>query len=72
MAQVATDKRKEGDASMWRFKSCPRCHGDILLDRDHNSWHETCLQCGYQRELPNVVEAQPQQAKLNKVPSKNA
>lgn len=56
---------------MWKFKNCPRCHGDILLDRDRAKWYETCLQCGYQRELLKGVEVQPQQAKLKKVSSNN-
>ncbi len=62
--------RKAGDAGMWRFKSCPRCKGDILLDRDHNRWYELCLQCGYRRDLQGMVEAQ-QQAKIKKETSKN-
>ncbi len=49
---------------MLRLKSCPRCKGDVMVDRDHNGWYEQCLQCGYQRDL-NVVEV-PQQAKAEK------
>lgn len=44
---------------MLRLKSCPRCKGAVLIDRDHNGWYEQCLQCGYQRDL-NVVEVQQQ------------
>ncbi len=36
---------------MLRLKGCPRCKGDILIDRDHLSWYEQCLQCGYQRDF---------------------
>ena len=32
---------------MWKFKSCPRCGGDIFVDRDLDGWREQCLQCGY-------------------------
>ena len=56
---------------MWRIKGCPRCHGDILLSQDHKRWYESCLQCGYQRELLDEVEAQPQQAHVKKGISKN-
>lgn len=31
----------------WRLKSCPRCEGDIFLDRDLSGWFEHCIQCGY-------------------------
>jgi hypothetical protein len=36
---------------MLKLKSCPRCKGDILIDRDHFGWYEQCFQCGYQHDL---------------------
>jgi hypothetical protein len=36
---------------MLRLKGCPRCKGDILIDRDHLSWYEQCIQCGYLRDF---------------------
>jgi ssDNA-binding Zn-finger/Zn-ribbon topoisomerase 1 len=36
---------------MLRLKSCPRCTGDILIDRDHFGWFEQCIQCGYQHDI---------------------
>ncbi|MEE8420910.1 MAG: hypothetical protein V3R92_05575 [Dehalococcoidales bacterium] len=47
---------------MVRFKSCPRCKGDVLLDRDVYGWYQQCLQCGYQRDLKNIVKTRPQRA----------
>ncbi len=43
----------EGGEEMarWKFKSCPRCGGDVFVDRDLNIWYEECVQCGYAREL---------------------
>jgi len=41
---------------MWKFKSCPRCGGDIFVDRDPYSWYEQCLQCGYLRDMPGTVK----------------
>lgn len=41
---------------MWKLKSCPRCGGDMLLDRDHYSWYEQCLQCSYLNELKSIAE----------------
>ena len=35
----------------WKVKSCPRCKGDMFLDRDLDSWYEQCLQCSYRVEL---------------------
>lgn len=42
----------------WKLKGCPRCGGDIFLDRDEYKWYEQCLQCGYLRELKGIVEVQ--------------
>ena len=39
-----------------RLKSCPRCRGDIVIDRDQHGWYEQCLQCGYQRDLKKIIE----------------
>jgi len=48
---------------MWKFKKCPRCGGDILLDRDQYSWYEQCLQCGYERDLESIGEFEEQPVK---------
>ncbi len=36
------------------LKNCPRCRGDVIIDRDHYGWYEQCLQCGYQRDLRDI------------------
>ena len=43
-----------------RLKSCPRCKGDIILEQDHWGWYQQCIQCGYLRDLQNVVEVKQQ------------
>ena len=37
--------------SRWKSKACPRCGGDMFVDRDLDSWYEQCLQCSYRMEL---------------------
>ncbi len=39
---------------MYVFKSCPKCHGDLAVERDGATAHRlsaetefSCLQCGY-------------------------
>lgn len=39
---------------MLRFKVCPRCKGDVLLERDQYGWYELCLQCGYLVDLKSL------------------
>ncbi len=55
----------------WKLKGCPRCGGDIFLDRGEYKWYEQCLQCGYLRELKGIVEVQQQQAKTEQETAKN-
>ena len=38
----------------WKVKSCPRCNGDMFVERDFDSWYEQCLQCSYRVELKNL------------------
>lgn len=47
---------------MLRSKSCPRCRGNVLIDRDVYGWYQQCLQCGYQRDLKSMVKAKAQRA----------
>lgn len=41
---------------MWNFKSCPRCGGDVYIDKSEGKWYQQCLQCGFERELAGMVE----------------
>lgn len=38
----------------WKVKSCPRCGGDMFVERDFDFWYEQCLQCSYRVELRNL------------------
>ena len=33
------------------LKGCPKCKGDLFLDSDCYGKFQTCIQCGYIREL---------------------
>jgi len=44
---------------LWKLKKCPRCHGDLFLDKDTDGWYEQCLQCGYRRGMKAITEASP-------------
>jgi hypothetical protein len=35
--------------TIWKFKSCPRYHGDLIADKEDKE--EYCLQCGYRKDL---------------------
>ena len=52
----------------WKFKSCPRCRGDLLIDHDYHGWYEQCLQCGYMGELKDITEFKKQPAERQKEP----
>jgi len=40
----------------WRIKACPRCQGDMFIDKGIYGWYEQCLQCSYQQELRDISE----------------
>jgi hypothetical protein len=35
---------------------CPKCGGNLYLDRDYNGWYEQCLQCAYMKDLAIVYQ----------------
>jgi len=39
---------------------CPKCGGNLYLDRDYNGWYEQCLQCAYLKDLATVYEHKKQ------------
>jgi ssDNA-binding Zn-finger/Zn-ribbon topoisomerase 1 len=36
---------------------CPKCGGNLYLDRDFNGWYEQCLQCAYIKDLAIVFQS---------------
>jgi hypothetical protein len=41
----------EWSAQMFEFRSCPRCLGDMILQRDVFGAYKRCFQCGCTVEL---------------------
>ncbi|HUT68855.1 MAG TPA: hypothetical protein VMW86_09975 [Dehalococcoidales bacterium] len=40
-----------------KIEGCPRCKkGAVGIDKDMYGWYEYCIQCGYIRDLPDVIE----------------
>ncbi len=44
---------------LWRLKSCRRCQGDMVVDRDADGWYQSCLQCGYRVALADISAKTP-------------
>ena len=40
---------------MIQLKACPRCSGDIKLNRDIYGNYAECLQCGYMRDIVDPI-----------------
>ena len=49
----------------WRLKACPRCNGDMFIDRSVED-AEVCIQCGFRkyRELKSDIEPQDRLEKM--------
>ena len=45
------------------LKGCPKCKGDLFLEHDSYGKFQTCLQCGYSKDLVDetgaIIRAQP-------------
>ena len=39
----------------WKLRGCPRCAGDVYIEKDYDSTYERCLQCGYVKEVATSV-----------------
>jgi transposase len=35
---------------------CPKCGGNLYMDKDYHGWYEQCLQCAYMRDLKVIYE----------------
>jgi DNA-directed RNA polymerase subunit M/transcription elongation factor TFIIS len=46
---------------MLEFKSCPRCQGDMITNRDIYGSYKECLQCGHMVDIeqPNKYLSLP-------------
>ena len=51
---------------MWELKKCPRCGGDMFIEKDLYGWYERCLQCGYCGELKGLDELGQSPARKDK------
>ncbi|MEE8413465.1 MAG: Lar family restriction alleviation protein [Dehalococcoidales bacterium] len=43
--------------TIWKLKSCPRCKGDVFIEKETDSWYARCLQCGNQLYLPSDYQS---------------
>ena len=42
---------------MLHMKCCPKCEGDVALNKDYYGYYVTCLQCGWSKAIPNYTVA---------------
>jgi ribosomal protein S27AE len=45
---------------VWKLKGCPRCGGDVFIDREFDVWYAQCLQCSHRHEVNTVAESRKQ------------
>ena len=43
---------------------CPKCGGNMYLDRDYIGWYEQCLQCSYMKDLGVVYQSKKKEEKV--------
>ena len=47
-------------------RRCPKCGGNLYIDKDYHGWYEECLQCAYMNDLEAVYESKVQAKVENK------
>lgn len=52
---------------MLNLKSCPRCNGDVNVERDWYGGYESCLQCGWVKDASDAPLPGPLQLTLDKL-----
>jgi hypothetical protein len=52
--------------SKWKFRGCPRCHGDVYFEEDNGDVYERCLQCGYSKQTISSFDARHYSADIKK------
>ena len=51
----------------WKLKSCPRCGGDLLIEKDLlYGWNEKCFQCSFSRDLKELVNTEKKSDSIKK------
>ena len=45
---------------MLMLKACPRCRGDLYIDRDFYGQYKQCIQCGHMEDLAPAPRARRQ------------
>lgn len=36
---------------IWKSRSCPRCQGDMFVEKGLDGWYRQCLQCSYRQDF---------------------
>ncbi len=53
--------------AQWKLRGCPRCSGDVYVEKDNDETNERCLQCGYVKQIgrgfARKIERQPVEEK---------
>ena len=45
-------------------RRCPKCGGNLYIDKDYHGWYEQCLQCSYLHDLKVIYERKKQVTKV--------
>ncbi len=58
---ASTTVERHGNKMLY-MKACPRCKGDVHMNRDSFGAYAKCLQCGFNRDFPNKRSGIPTDA----------
>jgi hypothetical protein len=55
--------------NFYLHRRCPKCGGNMYLDKDYHGWYEQCLQCAFIHDLPVVYENKKKDGTVDKQPA---
>ena len=69
--------RRNVMAMQFWLKSCPRCHGDLVLEQDRWGRYRVCIQCGHLEDgredlRLHHVELPKESSRLPAIPARRA
>lgn len=48
-------------------RRCPKCGGNLIIDRDYHGWYEQCLQCAFMHDLGTIYESETRVTPAQKI-----
>jgi ssDNA-binding Zn-finger/Zn-ribbon topoisomerase 1 len=56
LSHIGGTRRDEMETRGFVRAECPKCRGNVYLEKDHFGWYQQCLQCGFIQNLGKDIQ----------------